>query len=487
MSKVYRHRFEALLIAFLALGLSKAGVASPAAQNGQGPTLQLRTRSIDFGTLPVGGVSQIRSVMLRNAGDKPLSITHVSTKEPFQFVGFAFPIRVEAGLQVPYSTGHLQMTYCPLPIELPPGASAALSVRFSPSSPGSEVAKLNIVSNSANSPTTVELSGTGIASGPAAMVPLTDMGETQTYLGFSGGLYEHGKNVPPSDQDAAAQQHAEMIKPLNTEGQPDPHGKIVLLSIGMSNTSDYWCGISGVRGAACSTPTNQAFMAQAADDPRVNHQTLAIVNGALGGQAANTNWQRPNDRNYDRVKNDLSAAGFSEKQVEAAWIMQADISPTVSLPAKSADAYALETYLGNIVRTLKVRYPNLQFAFLSGREYAGYASSNLNPEPYSYESSFSVKWLIQAQIDQMRRGGKVADPRAGDLNYQTVAPVLLWGPYLWANGFVPRSDGITWLPSDFNGKDFTHPGSSGMQKGAAMLLDFFLHSPYTKWFRSGTE
>ena len=54
--------------------------------------------------------------------------------------------------------------------------------------------------------------------------------------------------------------------------------------------------------------------------------------------------------------------------------------------------------MGQIVRMLKGRFPNLQLAYVSSRSYAGYATTELNPEPYAYESAFAVRWLIQDQI-----------------------------------------------------------------------------------------
>ena len=79
--------------------------------------------------------------------------------------------------------------------------------------------------------------------------------------------------------------------------------------------------------------------------------------------------------------------------------------------------------------------------------------------------------------------GKPANPRVGTLDYvKKAAPIIVWGPYLWANGTTPRSDGVLWNRVDFE-EDGTHPSQMGESKVAGMLLDFFKNSPYSKcWF-----
>jgi hypothetical protein len=166
-------------------------------------------------------------------------------------------------------------------------------------------------------------------------------------------------------------------------------------------------------------------MGQAARDGSVNHTSLAIVNGAQGGKSASF-WDSPADPDYDRVRDTrLAPQGLSEQQVQAVWVKVANPQPTVSLPTGGADAYTLVRQMSDIVRALKTRYPNLQQVFVSSRIYAGYATTDLNPEPYAYASGFSVKWLIEAQIRQMSAAG--VDSRAGDLAYAR-APWLGWGP-----------------------------------------------------------
>jgi hypothetical protein len=83
-------------------------------------------------------------------------------------------------------------------------------------------------------------------------------------------------------------------------------------------------------------------------------------------------------------------------------------------------------------------------------------------------------------------GGAVTDTRAGDLDADTVAPWIAWGPYLWADGTVARSDGLTWLPGDV--ADGTHPSASGIARVGSALMQFFLDSPYSRcWFRAPSQ
>ena len=300
--------------------------------------------------------------------------------------------------------------------------------------------------------------------------PLNDLGADK-YKGFQGGLYEKGSNQIPADHDAAGLVLAEQVKPIR--------GKFVFLSIGMSNTAMEF----------------MTFQSIAESDSHVNHSTLAIINGAVGAMTAcawsdahatpgeSCHRQAAFQNLYDRIRDELlKPAGLAEDQVEAIWLKNADPRPDTALPAHDAEAYHYEGLLGQTVRVLRSRYPNLKLLFLSSRIYGGYATRPLNPEPYAYEYGFSVKWLIQAQVDQMRNG--TIDSVAGDLDYKKgAAPWMVWGPYLWADGVSPRSDGLTWQASEFSEQDGTHPNQKGREKVAKMLLDFLLSSPYTTWFR----
>src|SRR5215216_2105563 len=106
--------------------------------------------------------------------------------------------------------------------------------------------------------------------------PINDLG-TGTYLGIQGGLYPGGVNTRPAVHDQAGVNLAtNVVVPRNAAGQPDPvNGKTVLLSIGMSNTTQEF----------------QRFIQVAAGIPgRDPH--LVIVDGAQGGQDA-VAWSAP--------------------------------------------------------------------------------------------------------------------------------------------------------------------------------------------------
>ncbi len=310
-------------------------------------------------------------------------------------------------------------------------------------------------------------------------IPLTDFAEGETYLGFMGGLYPGGLNQIPLDHVRAGLGPLAQIRPRDVDGNLSANGKVILLSIGMSNTSREFCGQGG-DGHLATKCFAWSFIGQAGADLGINHESLVILNGAQAG-ATDEEWTSTTGTAYTVIRESLFAGEvLSRAQVQVVWLKVAHRRPVTSLPSADADAYHLLAAMGDIVRTLKIEYPNLQIVFVSSRIYAGYATTDLNPEPYAYESGFAVKWLIESQITQLRTGE--ISPLAGDLGLD-VAPWLAWGPYLWADGKTPRSDGLTWSPEDFDPEDLMHPGENAQFKVAGMLMSFFKDSPFAQcWF-----
>jgi hypothetical protein len=276
-------------------------------------------------------------------------------------------------------------------------------------------------------------------------IPLTELGSAK-YKERDGGLYGGGSNTLPKEQAERAKKETAKIAPLDKEGKPADDGKIVLLSIGMSNTTQEF----------------SAFVRTAQRDKDLSPK-VALVDGAQGGQTASR--IADESANFWKVVDDrLAAATVTAKQVQAVWLKEANAGPKRDFPA---EADALQKDLAKIVDLLAKRFPNLRVIYLSSRIYAGYATTQLNPEPHAYESAFAVRGLI---LDQVRLGAKAT------------GPVLLWGPYLWGDGTKARKDGLVWKKEDF-GNDGTHPSDSGRQKVADLLLAFFKGDETAKsWF-----
>jgi hypothetical protein len=298
--------------------------------------------------------------------------------------------------------------------------------------------------------------GRGVESGASqrkvaeSLVPLSDLGASDRYEGQDGGLYGGGRNTPPDAHRRAAEAELAMIRPLNAEGQPDAAGTIGFVSISMSNATQEFLRFK-----------------QVADQSPLKSPRVTIVDCAQGGQAM-AEWVPADGRPWEVAMQRLAAAKVSPKQVQVAWVKLANKGPTGSLEEHGRK---LERDTLAVLQNARAKFPNLRIAYLGSRTYGGYASGNLNPEPFAYESAFAARWLIERQVK-------------GDAELAlTKAPVLLWGPYLWADGAKGRKlDGLVWERSDFGG-DGVHPGETGRQKVADLLLNFLTTDPLAKpWF-----
>lgn len=284
--------------------------------------------------------------------------------------------------------------------------------------------------------------------------PLTEMTAEDRYKGEDGGLYGGGKNDPPATHQAAATEALKKITPLDAQGKPAADGRIAFISLGMSNTFGEF----------------RIFKELADPDPEKSPKVL-IVNCAIGG-AGVSSWAKPRSGTWQQVEGRLKEAGVTPEQVQVAWIKHAEPGPS---PDTTELQYAKQVSkdLAASLDNTRATFPNLRVAYLSSRIYGGYNIAGLrrvNPEPFAYETAFSVRWVIEEQI----KGGKAG---------QAPGPVLLWGPYLWADGVTPRkSDGLVWMRSDLS-NDGVHPSPAGGQKVAGMLLKFFKTDPGARtWF-----
>jgi hypothetical protein len=297
-----------------------------------------------------------------------------------------------------------------------------------------------------------------VAGTSTPLVPLNDLG-TGTYLGFQGGLYPNGSNVRPAAHDAAGVALANSIQPLDVNGNPDPNGIYAFMSFGVSDTQQEFI----------------EFMTLANGDPAKNSK-LVLVNGALFGATAKQ-WANLTSSYWGNLFNNvLPAAGVNANQVVATWVQDLDAGPSGTYPTDMAPT---QSDLETMARNLHIKFPNLKIAYYSGRIYGGYGNgvNTYDPEPFAYENGFAVKGVVQDQLNGVNNLNY--DPNQGPVT----APWIAWGPYYWANGLTPRSDGLTWSCQQLK-SDGLHPEDPlGRQPVATYLLNFMkTDSTATPWF-----
>jgi hypothetical protein len=279
------------------------------------------------------------------------------------------------------------------------------------------------------------------------LVALTDLG-TGTYLGYEGGLYPNGSNTPPPAQLATALSYAQ-----NIASGPGPYA---LISVGVSITRTMW----------------DEFGPMEAADPAKN-SNLVLVNAAIDGTDS-PDWTSPTSGTWPTITNYyLPYQNLTADQVVAAWIMMPHSDPNGVYPADMQDQ---ENDLISILQNLHTYFPNLQLAYVSSLHYGGYGPTNSYPEPDAYQFGLAVQNVIADQIN----GNPALNNNPA--NGPVMAPLLLWGPYTWANGLLGRSDGLTWDCQDYT-SDGLHSSALGRNKEAGLLTTFLKSDPTaTPWF-----
>ena len=315
-----------------------------------------------------------------------------------------------------------------------------------------------VTSSSACNNTTWNQAGTALPE-----VNLPDLG-SGSYLGSEGGLYPNGSNDRPADHEADGLALANGIVPLDTNGNYDPNGKYVLLSIGVSISRTLF--------------TQYQLTEQV--DPTLNPH-LVIVNGAIDGTNS-PNYANFSDGSWQTILNFyLPYQNVNANQVVAVWLHDPHSQPKGTYPLDMAQQ---ESDVIAALQNMQIYFPNLKLAYLESMHYAGYATNNplILPEPYAYETGFAIQTVIADQING-----------AANLNYNpnigpVMAPWLSWGTYDWANGMLANdsgrlpSSGLEWSCSDV-GPDGVHASAAGKYKDAALLTTFMKSDEtVTPWY-----
>jgi hypothetical protein len=507
-----------------------------------GAIMQVSPASLSFGNVPVGGVSAPQTVTLKNVGTSKVTLSSIVADPPFTVVGAQlialnpgmstsfqvtftstgigtsndvlviqynvltpngidltgtgiaptslavsnYPVLPAATQSATYSAnlsaaggvGDLSWTLAfgsVLPLGLSLSSAGVVTGTLDPSV---SVGNYNFsvwVTDSNTPPSTASLQFTLPVAKPTGsscsniswplnnsgppLVPITDLG-TQLYLGSQGGLYPNGSNVRPASHDADGVAIAQGIQPLDANGNYDPKGKYALMSVGLSVTFDDFA----------------QFMMDANADPMKNSH-LVLVPGAQPKAGAKDMASSTSPFWAEILNYYLPQSGVTANQVVAAWVMDVIANPTGSFPS---DMASLQNDLEKMTQNLHIFFPNLKLAYFTSRYYGGYSYGVRDPadvEPYAYQSGFAVKWAIQDQLNGLPALNY--DPAQGPV----MAPWMAWAHYDWANGLLPRSDGLVWTCQDIQ-SDGTHPSNpAGRQKDSNLMMKFFKSDSTTMpWF-----
>jgi hypothetical protein len=270
-------------------------------------------------------------------------------------------------------------------------------------------------------------------------IPLSDL--KGTYQGFGGGLYPGGGNNRPAALETRALTAAQRIVPLNAAGVPSSTGRIGFVSIGHSIASQEFQAFMGMMRGQQFNPA------------------VTVVQGAKSGCASECTAGLQGDGYWTTwVAPAVQSAGLTAAQVQVAWVEEtseipeypAKIPPTATQRVQRESDLLLAT-----LQRLKRYLPNVRIAYISAEPYSGYVSVPDRPdikiEPYVYEEGFAIRDVIGRQDGS--------------------TPLLVWGPYQWADGLKPRSDGLFWACSDF-GPIGGHLSDQGSAKVAQLLMNF---------------
>ena len=216
------------------------------------------------------------------------------------------------------------------------------------------------------------------------ITPLTDLG-TSLYKGQQGGLYPGGQNVPPRGHLESGLRIARTIVPLNAEGNPDPDGKIVLISVGYSN----W------------TMEFSVFAPQAMADPERNPRTL-VLDCAVGGQTTAMS-AHPEAEYYKVVDKRLHDAGVTLAQVQIVMLKVATHLPSLPFPW---EVNYLRDQEVKTLHVLKERFPNLKLLYATSRIYEGLRRHGAEPRAARFRNRLRCE-VAHRRSDRRQAGAEL--------------------------------------------------------------------------------
>ena len=315
---------------------------------------------------------------------------------------------------------------------------------------------------------TLYAQGVICSSDSTGLIPLNDLG-TSTYEGFQGGLYPFGSNSedPLSTHYKKGKTYAKNLKPLDGAGNINYDNGVVLMA-----------------GYGPSLPGQimnkfVQIVRDTLDNDYHTNPCFDAMNLCIGGKGLQVAIGDGADTYWETIVEKVIEKGYTTEQVQVGWMYFNDkydsLAPPQTFPETPEQvAEDLITYL----HILMDYFPNMKIMYLSGRHYGGFADTLLEQypaisEPSSYWNNFSIKWLIERQIN--------ADPALKYYGAGVKAPFITWGPYFWVDGETRRAtDGVQYTCSVFNPEDGYHLIDSMYDIEARKLLTHMVNSDFAK-------
>lgn len=285
-------------------------------------------------------------------------------------------------------------------------------------------------------------------------VPLTELGPG-LYRGYVGGLYPGGANHPSGTYAADLLATSNNIVPINVNGNPDPKGHVVFISMG------------GSTGGKNMT----ALIGKTRNNPQT-YSRLKIMNGNQPAQKATLSTiKNPNSLYWVHVSQILSGHKSSFKQVQVVYLETDDGVTTLKFPDRPN---IIKQRIKDCLRTMKKKMPNLKVVYVLGRTRTfPNTKTPWNTEPSPYYFGWACKWAIEDQINGVS-GTEYKGPGA-------VSPMLAWGFYQWADSLPRQSDKFYWRYSET--KDGLHANEVGQDTLASRFQKFLFADPNSsKWY-----
>lgn len=254
------------------------------------------------------------------------------------------------------------------------------------------------------------------------LTPFLDL-QTGYYMGYQAGLYPGGTNILSGPHLKSGKTIAQGIKPLDGDGNVNyGDGAVLIVSFGPSVPGHIF----------------NKFV-QHIRDPSVNYNLnpcVDAVNLCIGGKdiSYGTDDSTADDYWSDLVSN-VEAIGYTAEQVQIGW-MYFNAKGLTEEPVFPDNSILMKDLFVKFINKSKEYFPNLKIMYVSSRHWGGYADTTLTEyyslaEPASYQNSWTVKWLIEEQINN-------TNPLLQYRGANPKAPYLLWGPNFWCDGNIRR-------------------------------------------------